>query len=186
MYIIECKCPLNPTSNFELRASLEHLDKASAQLDNARNAFSDPTFAKKYLESLGVTYKERKIHTCIIMGNRMFNGLSINNHPVRFIYELDMILNNGYIRSNIGNWRVWQDTSFSNSDLLDFLSPTSKFINSNLSSMPKIKEVMNVNGNTVSFISYEFNMLKAMSNYDKLFYIENKDEEKLNKLLKRK
>jgi hypothetical protein len=52
--------------------------------------------------------------------------------------------------------------------------------------MPKIKEVMNVNGNTVSFISYEFNMLKAMSNYDKLFYIENKDEEKLNKLLKRK
>ena len=29
-------------------------------------------------------------------------------------------------------------------------------------------------------------MLKAMSNYDKLFHIENKDEEKLNKLLKRK
>ena len=85
--IIECKCPLYPTSNFELRGTFDHIKKASSQLDLASKAFNDPTFAEQYFKNLNISYKDRNVRTCVIMGNRLFNGWNIKSHPIRFIYE---------------------------------------------------------------------------------------------------
>ncbi|MBD8027860.1 NERD domain-containing protein [Ureibacillus sp. Re31] len=88
--IIECKTPLNPTSNFEMRASDEHINKAAKQLDHCRAAFMDKALRKKLLKNLSILDKSRNIHTCIIFGNRLFNGYSVNGHPIRYLRELDM------------------------------------------------------------------------------------------------
>ena len=120
--IIECKAPLEPTNNFELRSSYDHIQKAAKQLTHSKLAFSDAQFRKNYLKAIGISETQRDIHTCIVMGNRLFNGLSINSHPVRYIHELDMVLNSGRIHSSVGDWRVWKEKEYSEDDLLDYLS----------------------------------------------------------------
>lgn len=183
IFIIECKCPLQPTNNFELRASYDHIIKASKQLDNSKMAFEDDLFRKNYLKGLGILDKKRIVHTCILMGNRLFNGYSINNHPVRYVHELDMILNNGHIDSEIGVWRVWENEKFSNDDLLAFLSPDCKLAKSSFSSMHKVNEFMFVDGKKVIFETYIYNILDSIKQYDECFIIEERDEEKFQNIL---
>ena len=183
IFIVECKCPLQPTNNFELRASYDHIIKASKQLDNSKMAFGDDLFRRNYLKGLGVLDKKRIIHTCILMGNRLFNGYTINDHPVRYVHELDMILNNGHIDSEIGVWRVWENEKFSNDDLLAFLSPDCKFVKSNFSSMHKVNEFMFVNGKKIMFETYAYNTLDSVEQYDECFTIEERDEKKFQDIL---
>lgn len=183
IFIIECKCPLQPTNNFELRASYDHIIKASKQLDNSKMAFDDDLFRKNYLKARGVLDRKRVVHTCILMGNRLFNGYSIHNHPIRYIYELDMVLNNGHIDSTVGVWRVWEREEFSNDDLLNFLSPNYKIAKSSFSSMRKLNEFMFVDGKKVIFETYVYNLLDSIKQYDEYFIIEERDEKKLQDIL---
>lgn len=183
IFIIECKCPLQPTNNFELRASYDHIIKASKQLDNSKMAFEDDSFRKNYLKARGVLDRKRVVHTCILMGNRLFNGYSIHNHPIRYIYELDMVLNNGHIDSTVGVWRVWEREEFSNDDLLNFLSPNYKIVKSSFSSMRKLNEFMFVDGKKVIFETYVYNLLDSIKQYDECFTIEERDEKKLQDIL---
>lgn len=182
--IIECKCPLYPTSNFELRGTFDHIKKASSQLDLASKAFNDPTFAEQYFKNLNISYKDRNVRTCVIMGNRLFNGWNIKSHPIRFIYELDMTINDGHIYSNIGNWRVWKDSDFSNNDLIDYLSPDSRFISSNFNSMNTVYESLSFKDKKLSFESYAFDLLKSVDTYDSYFHIESRDETTYKKIRK--
>lgn len=183
IFIIECKCPLQPTNNFELRATYDHINKASKQLDNSKLAFEDDLFRKNYLKGLGVVDKKRVIHTCILMGNRIFNGYSINGHPIRYVHELDMVLNNGQIDSEIGIWRVWKNEEFSNDDLLAFFSSDYKLSESNFSSMNKLKEFMFIDGKKIIFETYVYNILDSIKNFDKCFVIEERDEGKMRFVL---
>ena len=114
--LIECKCPLSPTNNFEMRASVDLIEKAAKQLSHSKLAMSDSTFRKNFLKNMKVDDTPRNIHTCIVFGNRLFNGYTIDSHPIRYIKELDMILNNGHIYSEAGIWRVWENERYSHSD----------------------------------------------------------------------
>ena len=183
LFIIECKCPLLPTNNFELRSSYDHLLKASKQLDLSKAALMDKAFRNNYLKGLGVIEKGRNIHTCIIMGNRLFNGYSMNNHPIRYIHELDMLLNRGLIDSEVGSWRVWENKNFSNSDLLTFLSPNYKLAQANFASMEDTEEFMFIDGKKIYFKTYRYNILKAFKGYDECFAIESRDEKLFEDLL---
>lgn len=181
--IIECKSPLNPTSNFEMRASGEHINKAAKQLDHCRDAFMDKAFRKNFLKNSGIPDKPRNIHTCIVFGNRLFSGYSVNGHPIRYIRELDMILNNGRIYSPAGTWRVWRGEEFKHEELISFLSPEHSLIISNFNSMESVEQYLFIKGRKVCFETYAFNVVKAMEQYDMLFNIENKDDtlrEKIN------
>lgn len=174
--IIECKSPLNPTSNFEMRASGDHINKAAKQLDHCKAAFMDKAFRKKYLKNLNISDSPRSVHTCIVFGNRLFNGYSVNDHPIRYVRELDMILNNGHIYSDAGTWRVWQSEEFKHEELLSFLSPDHPLMISNFNSMEKVEQYMFINGRKVCFETYVFNFVKAMEQYDMFFSTKNKND----------
>ncbi|WP_064199434.1 nuclease-related domain-containing protein [Brevibacillus brevis] len=174
--IIECKSPLSPTSNFEMRASVEHINKAAKQLDHCNAAFMDKAFRKKYLKSLNISDLPRSIHTCIVFGNRLFNGYSVNGHPIRYVRELDMILNNGHIYSGAGTWRVWQSEEFKHEELISFLSPDHPLMISNFNSMEKVEQYMFIKGRKVCFETYVFNFVKAMEQYDMHFSTKNKND----------
>ena len=176
VFIIECKCPLYPTSNFELRGTFDHVRKAASQLDLASQAFNDPIFAQEFFKNLNVPYKERNIRTCVIMGSRLFNGWNIKTHPIRFIYELDTTINDGHIYSNIGNWRVWNNPEFCNSDLIEYLSPDGKLISSNFHSLNKVYEFLNFGDIKLSFETYAFDFIKSIDAYDSCFHIESRDD----------
>lgn len=175
--IIECKSPLNPTNNFEMRASFDHLNKASKQLNHSKSAFSDSSFRKVFLKNLDVTDTPRDIYTCIVFGNRLFNGYTIDSHPIRYVRELDMVLNNGHIYSEAGIWRVWEQEEYSHRDLISFISPDYALGVANFNSMDKIEKYMFVKGKKVCFETYKFNMVKAIRQYDRCFAVEQNNDD---------
>lgn len=176
--IIECKAPLNPTNNFEMRASDDHINKAARQLDHCKAAFMDKAFRKKFLISLNLSDQPRNIHTCIVFGNRLFNGYTINNHPIRYVRELDMILNNGHIYSEARKWRVWKNEKYTQEDLISFFSSHHPLRIANFNSMEKVEQYMFIKGKKVCFETYVFNFLKAIEQYDLVFPIQNNAYEK--------
>ncbi|WP_405083244.1 nuclease-related domain-containing protein [Paenibacillus chitinolyticus] len=174
--IIECKAPLNPTNNFEMRASVDHINKAARQLDHCKAAFMDKAFRKKFLKNLRISDEPRNIHTCIVFGNRLFNGYTINEHPVRYVRELDMILNDGNIYSAAGTWRIWKYEKFRHEDLISFFFPDHPLIVANFNSMEKVEQYMFIKGKKVCFETYAFNSVKAMEQYDEFFPIQNRND----------
>lgn len=175
--IIECKCPLSPTNNFEMRASVDHLRKAAKQLSHSKLAMSDISFRKNFLKNIKVDDTPRNIYTCVVFGNRLFNGYTIDSHPIRYIRELDMILNNGHIYSEAGIWRVWENEQYAHSDLIKFISPTYVLGTSNFNAMEKVEQFIYIKGRKVILETYAFNIVKAFNQYDKVFSIERKNDE---------
>lgn len=182
--IIECKAPLEPTNNFELRSSYDHIQKAAKQLSHSKLAFSNSEFRRNYLKAIGINERPRNILTCIVMGNRLFNGLSVMSHPVRYIHELDMVLNNGRIHSSVGDWLVWKAKEYSEDDLLDYLSSNNNLITASFNAMRPFNRIMHIKGKRVEFSSFALNFLDAIDNYDQCFLIECRDEEALAELRK--
>ncbi|MFA9398747.1 MAG: hypothetical protein ACERKV_10850 [Clostridiaceae bacterium] len=164
--IIECKCPLSPINNFEMRSNLEHIEKANRQLNLSKEAFSNKEFRKIYFKAWGIEDKNQNIRTCIIFGNRLFTGYNKYPHPIRYIYELDMVLNKGIIYSELGDWRVWKGKTFSHNDLLDFLSEDKSFVRFNFESMDERHETMCVKQKKLTFETYAYNVDKCLHIYN--------------------
>lgn len=167
--IIECKSPLNPSNNFEMRSSFEHTFKAVNQLNHCKAAFMDNSFRKKFLKNINISDGSREISTCIVFGNRLFNGQSVEGHPIRYIKELNTILNDGHVYSGNKKWRIWKGENYHQEELISFLSPNHPLIVANLNSMKKIEHFLFVKGKKVRFETFEFNLLDAMNQYDLLF-----------------
>lgn len=182
--LIECKSPLMPTSNFEMRATFEHVEKASRQLDLSKMAFEDDGFRKKYCkDSLGIDGKKRIIRTCIILGNRLFSIWSESKHPIRYIHELDMILNSGEIRSPFSRWSIWKEEKYLHSDLVDFLSSEGLFTKIMRDTMDKYYNCISFGGKNILYESYMWNMKKLFLLCDEKLRIIEKDEEKWNSFI---
>ena len=118
------------------------------------------------------------------MGNRLFNGLSINSHPVRYIHELDMVLNSGRIHSSVGDWRVWKSKEYSEDDLLDYLSINNNLVVASFNAMKPFNRIMHIKGKRIEFMSFALNFLDAIDNYDQCFLIESRDEATLSEIRK--
>lgn len=176
--LVECKAPLMPTSNFEMRATFEHIEKASRQLDLSKMAFEDDGFRKKYFkDGLGMDGKERVVRTCIVLGNRLFSIWSSSKHPVRYIYELDMILNNGEIRSPFTKWSIWKGENYTHDDLVDFLSQEGQFMEIMQDSMDMYSNTINFKGKNITYESFMWNMERLYYSCDEKLRILEKDEE---------
>lgn len=181
--LIECKCPITPVNNFEMRSSLDHIEKANKQLNLSKQAFKDKNFRKIYFKVWGIEDKNQNIRTCIVFGNRLFTGYNKFVHPIRYIYELDMVLNRGIIHSKIGDWSVWKGNEFSHSDLLDFLSEDKTFIRFNFESMDELNETMFVNNKKLIFKTYVYNTVKCFKKYDSNLRILQSNNELKEKIL---
>lgn len=161
LLIIECKAPLRPTNNFELRSEYTHIQKAQKQLDISKKAFSDKAFRIKYLNGLGVKESNREIMTCILLGNRVFTGYVGCGHPIRAFHELDAILNNGHMAGSLGRWRIWKEDHYSSDDLKDFLSEDKSAIRILEKAAEKRSEVLIWKDKNIEFETYSYNVLKA-------------------------
>ncbi len=167
--IIECKAPLNPTSNFEMRATVDHLNKAVKQLDLCKKAFEDASFWKQFCKNYKITRNERQVRTCILLGNRLFNGTNLGEHPIRYVRELDMLLTGGIIYSNIGNWRIWKGEQFSHGDILTFLSNDNLVRKTFFKAMEKQEQFVYANGKKLIFETYALNQETLVEIQDDCF-----------------
>lgn len=182
--LIECKCPLAPVNNFEMRSSFEHIRKANKQLNLSKLAFSDKAFRNNYLKNWRIEYKGQNIRTCIVFGNRLFSGYNCLEHPIRYIYELDTVLNRGRINSEFGEWNFWEGDTFSHSDLIKFLSETDSLYSLNFKAMESVSMQMITLDKKVIFNTYAYNIREAIKMYDSNFNIISSNNELKKKIFK--
>lgn len=135
--IIECKCPLCPVNNFEMRSDNDHLHKAVKQLDLCKQAFEDLNYQKLLLKNRKIPYRPRQILTCIVFGNRLFNGLSFSGHPVRFINELNNFMINGTIRTDKKVYSIWEGAELAEKDIISYLSENTDITRTRFEAMIK-------------------------------------------------
>ena len=182
LYIIECKNAILPSSSHEVRATYEHIQKASRQLDMSSKALQDDMVQKTYFPQWGISPRKRTVHTCILLGNRLFavpNGLP---HPVRYAYELNMILTSGTINSDLGRWSCWTGEKFSDEDLARYLSDSDPLSKSFLKSMEPYSETFFCQGKRIQLDSYAYNFLLHLEMQDRLLKIIDRKDEMRKKL----
>ncbi len=69
---------------YEMRTSFDHIVHAADQLDKRKTWMLDSKNRGSLLEKLSLKDDTIKhIHTCIAIGNRVFNGYTCGDHPVR-------------------------------------------------------------------------------------------------------
>lgn len=168
--LIECKCPLAPTSVFELRSSYEHVEKANKQLDRILSALEDKNFRKNKFKQWNITDNNQNLRTCIVFGNRLFNGYKESQHPIRYIYELNKILSNGVITSGDCRWRIWEKDIFQHTDLLNFITEGS-FINMAIQALEKTNLELHLEDKKITFETYALNTKELIELYDQNLYI---------------
>jgi len=135
LFAFECKNSLHPCNIYELRQSYGYLHKALDQLDRFRSLFSEASF-RKYLANktgLGLLTATGPT-TCVVMGNRMFNGYRERGHAVRDLHELVNFITGGSATFSFPrdiaqpegprlNMRIrsWQGNTLSASDLVNYI-----------------------------------------------------------------
>ena len=183
IYIIECKKAILPSSSHEIRATYEHIQKASRQLDMSSEALQDKTVQKTYFSQWGISSGNRTVHTCILLGNRLFTVPNGMQHPVRYAYELNMILTSGTVNSDLGHWSCWTGEQFADEDLARYLSDADPLSRSFLESMVPYTETFCCQGKKIQLSSYAYNSLLHLEKQDEYLRIIDKNEEERQRLV---
>lgn len=161
VFCFENKNALLGTSAFELRSSYEDLKKAGEdQLPKAVIACNDVEFLLNH--GAPITSGEPiHIHGVILTTYKLFTGHTINGFPVRNIHDLTSYLKHGSIRlSNIGTYesprtfRIWENDVFEIADLIDFLSPRSRYYRPWLDSQFYYVNQHKIGGQTIGIVTY--------------------------------
>lgn len=174
--LMECKAPLTPTSIFEMRSSINHIEKANEQLDHSKLAFEDDQFRKRFYKDNKIENKTRGIKTLIVFGSRVLTGYPNKIHPIRYIYELGSVLEKGIISGGPGSWSIWKNKNYSHQDLIDYISNEKTFINFSYDNMNVSNKEIFIKGKKIIFKSFAQNIIKTFETYDQNLKILEKDE----------
>lgn len=149
LFVFECKNTILPSSSHELRTTYDAIQKALHQLDQAQQALNDHVFCQTYFPRWNIPLKSYSIHTCILLGNRLFAAPNGLRHPVRYAYDLDAVLNiNGQADG------YWCSDHFTVQDLIRFLSDEDTFLNSFTDNMEPYYKGIQTQGKMFRFQSY--------------------------------
>jgi len=123
LLVIECKNSFHPCGIHELRTSYDHLARAAEQLARSKAYFQDIDRQTNVFRELHWDDNPAKeVITCIVTGNRMFNGYTISGHPVRQVYELVNLILDGHIIVADEDFKLWKGDTFATQDLLDYIN----------------------------------------------------------------
>jgi hypothetical protein len=124
LFIFECKNTYHPCNVYEMRNTYDALMEATNQLSKRKAWLINFDNQHALFDKLGWDFPGPvAVHTCIALGNRVFNGYVSAGHPVRQVHELLNVLQRGYIELQDGaRVRLWMYDSFSVTDLLAYLA----------------------------------------------------------------
>ena len=123
LLVIECKRAFHPCGAHELRTSHDHILKAARQLDRIKDALEHEQFRRRLFQRLNWQLGDvDEVSTCVVTGNRLFNGYKIGDHPVRQAYEMINMVAGGTAAHGQEEFRLWRNSDFEAQDLLDYLA----------------------------------------------------------------
>lgn len=160
LYLFECKNPINPTGIHELRRSLNYAQDAAGQLDRAVAAFEDKEKRVQLFQRLGwVCPPKLRISTCVMMGNRMFNGWTAGGHPVRSVREAVRLLETGTVGISGREYRTRNRRHATKADLDEFLSEDSFAVQS-LRLMESVQRSYHIGQASLTFDTFALDLVK--------------------------
>lgn len=126
IFIFECKNSYHPCNVFERRTTYNYIKYASTQLNLRKTWMSDEKNQRAALKKLEWDVPPtKKIHTCIALSNRIFNGLFIDGNQVRSVYELLNVLSEGTIALGSEKFSIWESDKLLVTDFIKQLGPDS-------------------------------------------------------------
>lgn len=163
LFIFECKNSFHPCNVYEMRTSFDHIKYAGEQLVQRKSWLLDPKNQRCVFEKLSWSVGPiDSVHTCIAIGNRVFNGYVCDGNPVRQVHELLNVLRRGYIITGNVTRRVWQGENFSVSDLCAYLNGTTT-ITDLMESMCPYEKTYLFGDTKLTFASYMLDTQKLMA-----------------------
>lgn len=158
LFLFECKNSFHPCNAYEMRTSYEHIQHAANQLTKRRAWLLDPIRQRQVFNRLSWKMEDiLEVHTCIAIGNRVFNGYECEGHPVRQVHEIINLLLRGFIVIDGVKRRLWQAEKFSTLDLCAHIKGTT-VIEDLFNSMEPTERTLYFNSKEVNFSSYFVDM----------------------------
>ncbi|WP_213504590.1 hypothetical protein [Novosphingobium decolorationis] len=158
LFILECKNAYHPCSPHEMRNSYGHIKKGREQLDLRRQLYTDPSNQAALFVKLGWSVQPTiRIHTGIIIANRVFHGARFNGHPVRHAKELMNVLLTGTIADGGDGLRFWEGETFTADDLITYLEGDS-IVTKQFSALEPYLIEIDVGGRKLVFDSHVLNV----------------------------
>jgi hypothetical protein len=158
LFVFEVKNALTPTSVWELRTSVDHIEKAAKQLDRIVHVLGTPGGREHVGRRLGWDLNQvRDVVTGIAMTNRMLAGYQANGHPVRALYELANFVVTGQGSFAGQPISLWPATGFSADALRDYLR-NDTFLERTFSAMRQRRDRYRFGKITAELRTYELPM----------------------------
>lgn len=161
LFIFECKNAYHPCSVHETRNSFDHIQVGKDQLDVRREVFSNLDNQKMLFAKLGwEAAPTSRLHTGIVIANRVFHGAGFNGHPVRQAHELINVLTSGTIGGD-ADLRFWKSDAFTIDDLVTYLAGDS-IAEKQLQAFVRYPIEIDLGGKRLVFESHLFDMQRQM------------------------
>lgn len=126
LFLFECKNPYHPVSDFELRNTYDHINKAFLQVEKFKSIIADNNSFKNFIHQLNkfgfnIDLNNVNVNYGIINANRALTGFTKNNIRVYHANELINFVNEGkFICYNV-EYSSWEKDEFDVKDLLNYL-----------------------------------------------------------------
>lgn len=168
LVLVECKHTLLPTSVYELRTTYDYIRKAQLQLDKSLVSYADGELRSKLNERFGkVLSPNIEIRTLVVTSNRLLNG-NLYQHPVRNIHELKNLITSGIMRTNDGDFCLWNGQKFSALDLKLYLDEKNIYYQHIYSSLKSIELKYQASEEIILYESYYVNLEEATSSLSEI------------------
>lgn len=161
LYLFECKNAYHPCNPHEMRNSYDHIRKAGKQLTLRQQKFGETAYQTKVWQQLGWDVPPPvKIHTAVLIANRVFTGSNIGGHPVRQAHEFINVVARGEIRAPEAVYHFWDSNELSTADLDRYLSRDG-LLSDHFASLEAINYRHNFGAKYLVFESWKFNSEKS-------------------------
>jgi hypothetical protein len=97
LFVFECKDSILPTNVFELRTTVDYLEKAEAQLTDRVSRLRELLSNKPQQWKSQIVSEEVQIIPAIITRTRMFVGYSGFGYPIRPVHEICTMVKDGVV-----------------------------------------------------------------------------------------
>lgn len=165
LFLFECKNSFHPCNVYEMRTSYDHIVHAADQLTDRKAWLLNHSNQQRVFDRLAWNVSPTDhVHTCIAIGNRVFNGYDCEAHPVRQVHELLNVLLRGYVVIDDVTRRLWKSDELSVADLCSYLDGETTVADF-MESMRTLDRTLSFGDAALTFSSYvlDAHRLKSLS-----------------------
>jgi hypothetical protein len=167
LFLFECKHSVFPSEIHELRDVWEDIEKGVQQLQLATRILADDNRRRDYLAGWFPSLERPhpiavRVVPCVISSHRIFSGIHHNGVAIRDYASLNLLATDGIISTGTGEnggavlhrFRITEAEAFSIADLLDYLSPKSKYFSIITEFMRPVSSMFRAGNMTIAHETY--------------------------------